>query len=63
MGCFYQIILMTETKNKSLEQIDELFSQPTSVIVKQNLKQTAEIIRDLAHFRFRKVFSPEPYSP
>jgi hypothetical protein len=29
--------------------------------VKQNLKQTAQVIRDLSHFRFKKVFSPEPY--
>ncbi|KAJ5484907.1 hypothetical protein N7539_004895 [Penicillium diatomitis] len=62
IGWFYQVIFMPETKNKSLEEIDELFSKPTSVIVKQNLKQTSEIIKDLAHFRFRKVFSPEPYA-
>ena len=61
LGWFYQIIFMPETKNKSLEEIDELFSQPTSVTVKKNMKQTAEVIRDLAHFRLRKVFSPEPY--
>ncbi|KAJ6088459.1 hypothetical protein N7486_009720 [Penicillium sp. IBT 16267x] len=61
VGWFYQIIFMPETKNKSLEDIDELFSQPTSVIVKQNMKQTAQVIRDLSHFRLRKVFSPEPY--
>ncbi|KAJ5638433.1 hypothetical protein N7528_000823 [Penicillium herquei] len=62
LGWVYQIIFMPETKNKSLEEIDELFSQPTSVIVKKNMKQTAEVIRDLAHFRLRKVFSPEPYN-
>ncbi|KAJ5980132.1 hypothetical protein N7481_007430 [Penicillium waksmanii] len=61
LGWFYQIIFMPETKNLSLEEIDELFSKPTSVIVKQNLKQTSEVIRDLSHFRFKKVFSPEPY--
>ncbi|KAJ5376505.1 hypothetical protein N7509_013391 [Penicillium cosmopolitanum] len=61
LGWFYQIIFMPETKNLSLEEIDELFSKPTSVIVKQNLKQTSEVIRDLLHFRFKKVFSPEPY--
>lgn len=60
VGWFYQIIFMPETKNKSLEEIDELFSKPTSVIVKQNLKQTSQVIKDLAHFRLRKVFSPEP---
>ncbi|RHZ58732.1 putative MFS sugar transporter [Aspergillus thermomutatus] len=58
LGWFYQILFMPETKNKSLEEIDELFSKPTSVIVKQNVKSTVEIMRDLSHFRFRKVFSP-----
>ncbi|KAJ5166439.1 uncharacterized protein N7482_005220 [Penicillium canariense] len=62
VGWFYQIVFMPETKNKSLEEIDELFSKPTSVIVKQNLKQTSQVIKDLAHFRLRKVFSPEPYN-
>ncbi|KAJ5718306.1 hypothetical protein N7488_003952 [Penicillium malachiteum] len=62
LGWVYQIVFMPETKNKSLEEIDELFSQPTSVIVKKNMKQTAQVIRDLAHFRLRKVFSPEPYN-
>ncbi|KAJ5669343.1 hypothetical protein N7462_010413 [Penicillium macrosclerotiorum] len=62
LGWFYQIIFMPETKNKSLEEIDELFSKPTSVIVKQNLKQTSQVIKDLSRLRFRKVFSPEPYN-
>ncbi|KAF4239626.1 hypothetical protein CNMCM6457_008546 [Aspergillus fumigatiaffinis] len=60
LGWFYQILFMPETKNKSLEEIDELFSKPTSVIVKQNIKSTVEIMRDLSHLRFRKVFSPSP---
>ncbi|KAL1863715.1 Fungal specific transcription factor [Paecilomyces lecythidis] len=58
LGWFYQIIFMPETKNKTLEEIDELFSKPTSVIVKQNMKGTAEVIRDLATFRWKKVFLP-----
>jgi MFS family permease len=58
LGWFYQILFMPETKNKSLEEIDDLFSKPTSVIVRQNLKNTAQVIRDLAHFRLKKVFSP-----
>lgn len=62
LGWFYQIIFMPETKNKTLEEIDDLFSQPTSVIVKKNMKQTAQIIRDLSRFRLKKVFSPEPYT-
>ncbi|KAJ6150298.1 hypothetical protein N7471_001497 [Penicillium samsonianum] len=62
LGWVYQIIFMPETKNKSLEEIDEIFSLPTAVIVKQNLKQTAQVIRDLSRFRLKKVFSPEPYN-
>lgn len=58
LGWIYQIIFMPETKNKSLEELDELFSKPTSVIVRQNIKNTAQVIRDLAHFRLRKVFAP-----
>jgi MFS family permease len=60
LGWFYQILFMPETKNKTLEEIDELFSKPTSVIVKQNVKSTVEIMRDLSRLRFRKVFSPSP---
>ncbi|KAE8151228.1 hypothetical protein BDV25DRAFT_152923 [Aspergillus avenaceus] len=60
LGWFYQIIFMPETKNKSLEEIDDLFSKPTSVIVKQNMKSTAQIVRDLSRFRFKKVFYPSP---
>lgn len=62
VGWFYQVIFMPETKNKTLEEIDELFSRPTSVIVKENMKSTAEIIRDLSCLRLRKVFSPSPPS-
>ncbi|KAJ5783905.1 uncharacterized protein N7518_009582 [Penicillium psychrosexuale] len=62
LGWAYQIIFMPETKNKTLEEIEEIFSLPTAVIVKRNLKQTAQVIRDLSRFRLKKVFSPEPYN-
>ena len=58
LGWFYQIIFMPETKNKSLEEIDDLFSKPTSVIVRGNVKNTVEVMRDLASFRWKKVFYP-----
>jgi len=58
VGWFYQILFMPETRNKSLEEIDELFSRPTSEIVRENIKSSTEMIRDLAHLRFRKVFYP-----
>lgn len=57
VGWIYQILFMPETKNKTLEEIDLIFSQPTSKLVKQNLKNTAETLSDLAHFRFGRVFS------
>lgn len=60
VGWFYQIIFMPETKNKSLEEIDELFSLPTSVIVKRNLQQTMQVVRDLSRLRLRRVFAPGP---
>ncbi|CRG86273.1 hypothetical protein PISL3812_03276 [Talaromyces islandicus] len=58
LGWVYQILFMPETKNKSLEEIDELFSKPTSVIVKQNVKNTVQVMRDLSRLRLRKVFVP-----
>jgi Sugar (and other) transporter len=58
LGWFYQIAFMPETKNKSLEEIDELFSQPTSVI-RENIKGTIEVMRYLAHFRLKKAFYPD----
>jgi sugar porter (SP) family MFS transporter len=58
IGWVYQILFMPETKNKSLEEIDELFSKPTSVIVRQNVKGTVQVMRDLSRLRFKKVFAP-----
>jgi hypothetical protein len=58
LGLIYQILFMPETKNKTLEEIDIIFSQPTSELVRQNLRNTTSALSDLAHFRFRKVFAP-----
>ncbi|KAL9138173.1 MAG: hypothetical protein Q9175_000597 [Cornicularia normoerica] len=63
VGWFYQLAFMPETKNKTLEEIDILFSQPTSQLVKQNLKGVAENLSDLAHGRWGRVFRPSPESP
>ena len=62
LGWFYQLLFMPETKNKTLEEIDILFSQPTSQLVRQNMRSVAETTSDLAHFRLRKVFSPSAES-
>jgi hypothetical protein len=61
LGEIYQIIFMPETKDKTLEEIDLVFSQPTSEIVRPNLASSKETIDDLLHFRFKKVFlNPTP---
>lgn len=36
LGFFYQIFFMPETKDKTLEEIDDIFSKPTRVLVKEN---------------------------
>lgn len=37
VGFFYQILFMPETKDKTLEEIDDIFSKPTRVLVKENV--------------------------
>ncbi|CAR66377.1 DEHA2F20262p [Debaryomyces hansenii CBS767] len=37
VGFFYQIFFMPETKDKTLEEIDDIFSKPTRVIVRENV--------------------------
>ena len=63
VGWFYQLLFMPETKNKTLEEIDIIFSQPTSELVRQNLKNVAETTSDLIHLRWGRVFKPTPETP
>ena len=56
LGWFYQIFFMYETKNKTLEEIDQLFMKPTRQLVKENAKSAAGVTNDLLHGRFKKVF-------
>lgn len=62
LGWFYQILFMPETKNKTLEEIDILFSPPTSQLVAQNLKSSTQTLSDLVSFRWGRVFRPSPES-
>lgn len=57
IGWFYQILFMPETKDKTLEEIDLLFQQPTMELVKQNLANAKETTADLLAFRWKKVFT------
>ncbi|KAH4305771.1 hypothetical protein HBH64_116500 [Parastagonospora nodorum] len=56
LGWFYQIFFMPETKDKTLEEIDQLFQKPTKQLVRENAKNAMEVTSDLMHLRFRKVF-------
>jgi len=56
LGWFYQIFFMPETKDLTLEEIDQLFQKPTRQLVKENAKNSWEVTKDLCHGRFKKVF-------
>jgi hypothetical protein len=58
VGWVYQLLFMPETKNKTLEEIDIIFSQPTSELVKENLRSVLATTNDFLHLRWDKVFSP-----
>ncbi|KAF4436162.1 MFS transporter, SP family, major inositol transporter [Fusarium austroafricanum] len=56
VGEIYQIVFMPETKNKTLEEIDEVFSRPTMDIVRENLAGAKETCYLLATGQWYKVF-------
>src|SRR3569623_745289 len=55
VGEIYQIFFMPETKDKTLEEIDAVFSRPTREIVAENWAGGKETVGDLCGLRFRKV--------
>lgn len=56
IGQVYQVLFMPETKNKTLEEIDAVFSRPTADIVRENWAGVKDKVRHLCHGRFRHVF-------
>jgi MFS family permease len=56
LGWFYQIFFMPETKDLTLEEIDQLFQKPTRQLVRENAKNSWQVTKDLCHFRIKKVF-------
>jgi len=56
LGEIYQIVFMPETGDKTLEEIDIVFSRPSMDIVRENLASSKQTLQDLVRFRFRKVF-------
>ncbi|KAL7932519.1 general substrate transporter [Trichoderma chlorosporum] len=55
VGEIYQIFFMPETKDKTLEEIDAVFSRPTMDIVRENWAGVKETVADVCSGRFRKV--------
>ncbi|KAK0109403.1 hypothetical protein ONS95_002101 [Cadophora gregata] len=58
LGCMYQLLFMPETKNKTLEEIDILFSQPTGQLVRENFRSVVVTGKDFSCGRWGKVLSP-----
>ncbi|KAL4922129.1 general substrate transporter [Aspergillus aurantiobrunneus] len=56
VGWVYQIFFMPETKDKTLEEIEEVFSRPTREVVSENWASVRQNCADLCRGRFRKVF-------
>src|ERR1700753_410176 len=55
IGEVYQIIFMPETKDKTLEEIDIVFSRPTKDIVAENMANSKQAVSDFFHGRWRKL--------
>jgi hypothetical protein len=49
------LIRHIETGDKTLEEIDVVFSRPSMDIVRENIANSKQTLSDLLHFRFRKV--------
>lgn len=61
VGWFYQILFMPETKDKTLEEIDLVFSKPTGQLVRENIASSKQTVSDIFHGRWRAVFlNPVP---
>lgn len=59
VGEVYQIFFMPETKGKTLEEIDVVFSRPTMDIVRENWAGVKETCSDVSHLRFRKIIAEQ----
>ncbi|KAF5661437.1 mfs sp major inositol transporter [Fusarium heterosporum] len=56
VGWFYQLFFMPETKNKTLEEIDVVFSRPTMDIVRENWAGAKETTYLLCTGKWHTVF-------
>jgi hypothetical protein len=61
IGWFYQIFFMPETKDKTLEEIDLVFTKPTRQLVRENIASSRQTVDDILHGRWSNVFlNPTP---
>jgi hypothetical protein len=56
LGEVYQIVCMPETKDKTLEEIDLVFSRPSMDIIHENIENSMQTMKDFFAGRWRKVF-------
>lgn len=56
LGEIYQVLFMPETKDKTLEEIDLVFSRSTRDVVRENIANSKQAVSDFFHGRWRKVF-------
>lgn len=59
VGEIYQLFFMPETKDKTLEEIDEVFERPTMSIVRENWAGIKENVSNICHGRIGEVFSQQ----
>ncbi|GJQ08492.1 hypothetical protein GpartN1_g283.t1 [Galdieria partita] len=57
VGTIYMMFFMPETKDKTLEELDEVFEQPLSDLMAENIQKMKETWDDLKSFRFSRVWS------
>lgn len=55
VGWFYRVLLMPETKDRTLEEIEVMFAKPSRRLVKANLAFSARATSHLLHGRFKIV--------
>ncbi|KAK4526931.1 hypothetical protein GAYE_SCF29G4850 [Galdieria yellowstonensis] len=56
LGWMYLMFFMPETKDKTLEELNEVFERPTMDIFRENVVRVKETCNDLIHMRWRNIW-------
>ena len=59
LGWVYQIFFMPETKDKTLEEIDEVFEKPTGLVVQENIANMRRTCSCIFRGRWRHIFQDD----